>query len=222
MILWLRIVCRMNLDSKDHRKFQALNFHFIQLTTYHHYSIVIRTACSSSLTALHEACMALHSGECESAIVGGTNMILNPHMTAAMTEQGVLSPDGKCKSFDENANGYARGEGIVAIHIKKLSDAILDNDPIRAIIRSSCLNSDGQTSGLSQPNSESHEALIRRSHTLAGFSDFSKTAMIECHGTGTQVGDPLEAIAVGNVFGDHGIYIGSVSICIGFFPIHKS
>ena len=151
--------------------------------------------------------MALHSGECESAIVGGTNVILNPHMTAAMTEQSLLSPDGKCKSFDASANGYARGEGIVTIHIKKLCDAIRDNDPIRAIIRSSCLNSD-----LSHPSSESHEALIRRSHALAGISDFSKTAMIECHGTGTQVGDPLEATAVGNVFGDYGIYIGSVSI----------
>ena len=154
--------------------------------------------------------MAIHSGECESAIVGGTNMILNPHMTVAMTEQGVLSPDGMSKSFDASANGYARGEGVVAIHIKKLCDAIRDNDPIRAIIRSSCINSDGQTSGLSHPNSESHETLIRRSHTLAGF-DFSKTAMIECHGTGTQVGDPIEAIAVSNVFGDYGIYIGSVS-----------
>ncbi len=146
-------------------------------------------------------------------------MILSPHMTAAMTEQGLLSPDGKCKTFDANANGYARGEGIVTIHIKKLCDAIQDNDPIRAIIRSSCLNSDGRTSGLSHPSSESHEALIRRSHTLAGFSDFSKTAMIECHGTGTQVGDPLEATAIGNVFGDYGIYIGSVSIYLAIFSL---
>ena len=161
--------------------------------------------------------MSLHIGECESAIVGGTNMILNPHMTAAMTEQGVMSPDGKCKSFDASADGYSRGEGVVAIHIKKLCDAIRDNDPIRAIIRSSCVNSDGQTSSLSYPSSKSHEALIRRSHTLAGFSDFSKTAMIECHGTGTIVGDPLEAIAVGNVFRDCGIYIGSVSIYFAIF-----
>jgi len=150
-------------------------------------------------------------------------MILNPYMTVAMTEQGVLSPDGKCKSFDAGANGYARGEGIVAIHVKRLCDAIRDNDPIRAIIRSSSVNSDGRTSGISQPNSESHEAMIRRCHTLAGFSDLSKTAMVECHGTGTLVGDPMEATAIGNVFGDYGIYIGSVCVhSIFLFFVCKS
>ncbi|KAF2195930.1 hypothetical protein K469DRAFT_545317 [Zopfia rhizophila CBS 207.26] len=178
-------------------------------------SMVIRTACSSSLTGLHEACLALHSGECESAIVGGTNVILNPHMTVAMTEQGVLSVDGRCKTFDEAANGYARGEGVVAIHIKKLSDALRDGDPIRAVIRSSCLNSDGKTAGLSHPSSASHEALMRRSHSLAGISDISKTAMIECHGTGTSVGDPLEASAVARVFGQNEVYIGSVKPNLG-------
>jgi len=97
----------MSLDSRDLRKFQLCVFFN---PTYHCCSMVIRTACSSSLTALHEACMSLHIGECESAIVGGTNMILNPHMTAAMTEQGVMSPDGKCKSFDASADEYSRGE----------------------------------------------------------------------------------------------------------------
>lgn len=135
--------------------------------------------------------MAIHHGDCESAIVGGTNLILNPNMTIAMTEQGVLSPDGRCKTFDRQANGYVRGEGVVAIHIKKLADAVRDGDPIRAVIRSSCLNSDGRTAGLSQPSSGSHEALMRRSHALAGIDDLSKTAMIECHGTGTQVSSVL-------------------------------
>ncbi|KAI9657994.1 MAG: Type I Iterative PKS [Bathelium mastoideum] len=178
-------------------------------------SMVIRTACSSSLTGLHEACLGIQSGECESAIVGSTNLILNPHMTIAMTEQGVLSPDGRCKTFDESANGYARAEGVVAVHIKKLSHAIRDNDPIRAVIQSSCVNSDGKTAGLSLPSSASHEALIRRSHELAGISDLSRTAMIECHGTGTYVGDPLEATAVGRVFGDCGILIGSIKPNVG-------
>jgi hypothetical protein len=103
---------------------------------------------------------------------------------------------------------------VVAIQIKRLTDALRDNDPIRAVIRSSCINSDGRTAGLTLPSSQSHEALIRRSHALAGISDFSQTAMIECHGTGTLVGDPLEATAVGNVFGEHGIYIGSVSVTL--------
>lgn len=172
--------------------------------------MVIRTACSSSLTGLHEACMAIHRGDCRAAIVGGTNLILNPNMTIAMTEQGVLAPDGQCKTFDANADGYARGEGVVAIMVKKVSDAVRDNDPIRAIVRSSAINSDGRTAGLSLPNSTSHEALMRRTHDMAGLA-YSRTAMIECHGTGTQVGDPLEVSAVARVFGGHGTYIGSVS-----------
>lgn len=173
--------------------------------------MTIRTACSSSLTAIHEACLGIQRGDCESAIVGGTNLILNPQMTIGMTEQGVLSPNGRCRTFDANADGYCRGEAVVALHIKKLSVALRDNDPIRAVIRSSCINSDGRTAGLSLPSSESHEALMRRSYTLAGIKDPSETAMIECHGSGTQVGDPLEAMAVARVFGNKGIYIGSVS-----------
>lgn len=123
--------------------------------------------------------MGIHRGECDSAIVGGTNLILNPNMTISMTEQGVLSPDGRCKTFDAGANGYVRAEGVVAIHIKSLADAVRDGDPIRAVIRSSCINSDGRTAGLAQPSSGSHEALMRRSHSLAGIKDLSKTAMIE-------------------------------------------
>lgn len=173
--------------------------------------MVLRTACSSSLTGLHEACLALEAGECESSLVVGTSMLLDPQLTASLTAQGVLSPNGRCRSFDAGADGYARGEAIVAIHVKKLSDAIRDNDPIRAVIRASCANSDGKTAGLTQPNSESHAALIRRSHALAGISNLSQTAMVECHGTGTQVGDPMEASAVASVFGEYGMLIGSVS-----------
>ena len=163
---------------------------------YHHigsdalmtaYSMTIRTACSSSLTGLHEACQALYNGDCTSAIVGGTNIIMTPRMTIAMTEQGVISPTGSCKSFDASADGYARGEAVSALYIKKLSDAIRDGDPIRAVIRSTCVNNDGKTVGLTSPSTEAHEALIRRGHELAGIKDLSKTAMIECHGTGTKV-----------------------------------
>jgi len=151
------------------------------------YSMTIRTACSSSLTGLHEACMALARGECTSAVVGGTSIITAPRMTIALTGQGVISPTGTCKTFDANADGYARGEGVSALYIKKLSDAVRDRDPIRAVIRSTCVNSDGKTSGLTMPSTESHEALIRRGHQVAGIHDYSKTAMIECHGTGTKV-----------------------------------
>src|SRR5277367_291079 len=97
-------------------------------------SATTRTACSSSLTALHEACQALYNEDCASAIVCGTNIILSPSMTIAMTEQGVLSPSASCKSFDADADGYARAEAISAIHIKTLKAALKDGDPIRAII----------------------------------------------------------------------------------------
>lgn len=139
-----------------------------------------------------------------------------PGMTIAMTEQGVLSPDGTCKTFDAAANGYARGEAINAIYIKKLSDAIRDGDPVRAVIRATASNSDGKTSSMSVPSLESHEAMIRHAYMVAGIKDHSSTAFVECHGTGTAVGDPLEVGAIANVFGGQkGIYIGSVKPNVG-------
>lgn len=162
------------------------------------------------MICLHEACQALYGGECASAIVGGTNMVLTPTMTIAMTEQGVLSPTGSCKTFDATADGYARGEAINAIYVKKLSDAIRDGNPIRAVIRATSANCDGKTPGISHPSSESHEEMIRRAYSVARLEDFSRTAFIECHGTGTPIGDPLEIHAIANVFGDSGVYIGSV------------
>lgn len=98
-------------------------------------SMTIRTGCSAALVALHEACRAIQSGDCQSAIVGGANLILGPGMTQAMTEQGVLSPEGSCKTFSADADGYGRGEAINAIFIKPLSDAIRDGNPVRAVIR---------------------------------------------------------------------------------------
>lgn len=174
--------------------------------------MTIRTGCSSSLIGLHEACQAIYSGECHSAVVAGTNLILTPTMTVAMTEQGVLSPTGLCKTFDAKADGYARGEAINAVFIKRLSDALKDGDPIRAIIRATSTNCDGKTPGMACPSSESHESVMRRAYHVARLADFSKTAYVECHGTGTAVGDPLETAAVANVFGLNGIFIGSVSL----------
>ena len=119
---------------------------------------------------------------------------------------------GSCKSFDANADGYARGEAVNAVYLKRLSDAIRDGDPIRGVIRGSAVNSDGKTPGLSYPNPESHEAVIRRAYEVAGIKDFSQTAMVECHGTGTTVGDPLETEAIAKVFGKDGVIIGSVGV----------
>jgi len=128
----------------------------------------------------------------------------------AMIEHGALSPEASVKAFDAKADGYCRAEAINAIYIKKLNDAIRDGNSIRAVIRGPASNCDGKTPGMSNPSSEAHEALIRKTYEGAGITDYSKTAMVECHGTGTPVGDPLEANAVANVFGERGVYIGSV------------
>ncbi|KAL4738206.1 hypothetical protein BDV11DRAFT_216094 [Aspergillus similis] len=179
-------------------------------------SMTIRTACSSSMMALHAACQALYAGECSSAVVGGCNLILSPRMTTTMSELGVMSPTGDCRSFDAQADGYARGEAVNAIHIKRLSHALRDGDPIRCVIRSVCINSDGPRSPVFIPSPESHELLIRRCHQIAGISDLSQTAMVECHGTGTKVGDVQEGRAVAKVFGDiGGVLIGSVKPNLG-------
>ena len=177
--------------------------------------MTIRTACSSALVGLHEACLAIERGECASAIVGGSNLILAPRMTAFMTEKDVLSPDGSCKTFSADADGYARGEAITAVYIKPLDSAIRDGNPVRAVVRSTTTNSDGRTPGLSTPSTESQEALIRKAYELAGITDFSQTAFAECHGTGTSVGDPIETNAIARVFGDSGVYIGSIKPNLG-------
>lgn len=132
-------------------------------------------------------------------------------MTQDMSAQGVLSPDGICKTFDEAADGYGRAEGVNAIMIKPLEDALRDNDPIRAVIRSTAINSDGRTSQLGVPSVESQQNLIRHAYKMAGINKFSDTTFVECHGTGTLVGDPIEVTAIGNVFGgDVETYLGSV------------
>ncbi len=177
--------------------------------------MTIRTGCSASLLALHEACLAINANQCKSAIVGGANLIMAPGMTTSMTEQGVLSPDGSCKTFSADANGYARGEAINAIYIKPLSAALADGNPVRAVIRATATNSDGKTPGISCPSTEAHEALIRQAYRNAGIDDLSETAFVECHGTGTPVGDPIEANAVGRVFSKSGVYIGSVKPNMG-------
>ncbi|KND94632.1 Lovastatin diketide synthase LovF [Tolypocladium ophioglossoides CBS 100239] len=181
-------------------------------------SMLVRTGCSAALVALHEACLAVSRGDCEGAIVGGANLILAPGMPAAMTEQGVFAPDGSCKSFSAEANGYARGEAISAIYIKPLAAALRHGNPVRAVIRATASNSDGKgtAGGILVPNDVAQEAMIRRAYALAGIADYSETAFVECHGTGTAVGDPIEARAVGRVFGPSGgVQIGSVKPNLG-------
>lgn len=167
------------------------------------------------MVGLHLACEAIQRGDCSSAIIGGTNIIMSPFATIAMIEHGVLSREASVKAFDAAAGGYARGEAVNAIYIKKLSDAVRDGNPIRAVIRGTSSNCDGKTPGMSNPSSEAHEALIRKAYEAAGLKDYSETAMVECHATGTPVGDPLEVNAVANVFGEKGVFIGSVKPNVG-------
>lgn len=156
-------------------------------------SVTVRTACSASLVGLNEACTSLAKGECSAAIVGGTSLILKPSTFASMAQQGMLSLDGSCKVFSADADGYARGEAIVALYIKPLHAALRDGNPVRSVIRSSAAGSDGRTPGVTTPSSEAQEMLIRRAYRWAGIPDagVGKTAYVECHGTGTPVGDPV-------------------------------
>ena len=139
---------------------------------------------------------------------------MGPSLTAAMTQQGVLSPEGSCKTFDAHADGFARAEGINAVYVKRLDDAIRDGNPIRAVIRGTSTNSDGKSGSLLAPNAERQESLMRKVYADANL-DPLETAFVECHGTGTATGDPIETTAVGNIFGDKGVVIGSVKPNIG-------
>ncbi|KAI8200039.1 Highly reducing polyketide synthase FUM1 [Colletotrichum sp. SAR 10_76] len=217
---------RAELDAADPQTVHPYNllngFDFMPADRIHYEfgfmgpSVTVRTACSSSLLGLHQACYALIHGDCEAAVVAGTSIIYSPTLTATMNDHNVLSPSGTCKTFDAEADGFVRGEAVVAVYVKKLSDAVRDGDPICSVVLSTASNSSGKSSTMTAPNPDAQEDLIRRAHEVAGIKDYSRTAMMECHGTGTPVGDPLECEAVGRVFGDHdGIYIGSVKTNIG-------
>jgi acyl transferase domain-containing protein len=146
-----------------------------------------------------------------SAIVAGTNMLLTPSMSVTLSDNMVLSPDGLCKTFDANANGYARGEAVNAVYIKTLDKAIADGDPIRAVIRATSANYDGRTAKIFAPDIAGQERLIRKAYERAQIDNIAETAFVECHGTGTRRGDMVEATAIAQTFHPHGVHIGSVS-----------
>ncbi|KJZ80104.1 hypothetical protein HIM_00818 [Hirsutella minnesotensis 3608] len=177
-------------------------------------SLVVRTACSSCLVALHQACRSIRAGDATSAIVAGCNLILTPESSFSAVQAGLLSLTGSCKTFDAAADGYARGEAVNAIFIKPLEQALADGNPIRAILKATAVNSDGGSSSILVPSSEAHEALIRKAYQEADL-DPRRTALFECHGTGTQTGDVIETQAIGNIFGTGGVLIGSVKPGLG-------
>jgi acyl transferase domain-containing protein len=151
--------------------------------------------------------------------VGGANLILDPETMISMANFGMLSPDGKCYSFDQRANGYARGEGFGVVIVKRLSDALTDRDTIRAIIRATGANQDGKTAGITHPSGSAQERLIRDTYREAGLA-LKVTRYFEAHGTGTRTGDPIEASAIAAAFHDQRLqgdplFIGSVKSNLG-------
>lgn len=182
-------------------------------------SVNLDSACSSSLVALDVAVKGLLSREANMSIVAGSNLILSPDMMHVLVSLNMLSVDSQCFSFDHRANGYSRGDGYGVLVLKRLTDALQDNDTIRAIIRSTASNSDGYTPGITQPSRDSQIALIQEAYEKAGLS-MDSTRFIEAHGTGTAVGDPIEASAVGMSFRssrtcEDPLYVGAVKSNIG-------
>jgi phthiocerol/phenolphthiocerol synthesis type-I polyketide synthase C len=180
-------------------------------------SLAIDTACSSSLVALHHACEAIRSKKISGAVVGGINLLLAPYPFIGFSRASMLSRRGRCFAFDERADGYVRGEGGAVIVIKPLADALAANDPIRAVIRASGVNSDGRTIGLSLPSECAQISLLRTVYRGAGVAP-DDLAFFEMHGTGTAAGDPIEAAAVGQSLGQSRsspLPIGSVKTNIG-------
>ncbi|TMQ03926.1 MAG: SDR family NAD(P)-dependent oxidoreductase [Deltaproteobacteria bacterium] len=183
-------------------------------------SLTVETGCSSSLVALHLACQALRSGEIEGALVGGVNLILAPDVSVALTRFGGLSPDGRCKTFAASANGFVRGEGVIAVYVKTLARALADGDRIHGVVVGTAVNNDGGGDSLVTPNPAGQEDLLTRAYAEARIS-VDEVAYVEAHGTGTAVGDPIEAGVIGRTLGQlrdrarGPLAIGSVKTNIG-------
>ncbi|MEW6365364.1 MAG: amino acid adenylation domain-containing protein [Acidobacteriota bacterium] len=174
------------------------------------------TACSSSLVTLHQAATALARRECDLALAGGVNLMLSPSHYVGLCKVKALSADGVCRAFAAGANGYVRGEGCGMVVLKRLPDAHRDRDRILAVIRGSAVNHDGRSNGLTAPNGPAQEAVIRAACRAAGV-DPSEIGYFEAHGTGTELGDPIEILALARVLKGRKakIPVGSVKTNIG-------
>ncbi|KAI1446155.1 putative polyketide synthase [Annulohypoxylon stygium] len=188
-------------------------------------SMTIDTACSSSLIATHQAVQSLRKGESNLAVAAGANLIFGPTNFVAESNVQMLSPTGRSRMWDSGADGYARGEGVAAVMLKRLSDAIRDGDTIECIVRETGTNQDGRTTGITMPSSVSQAELIRKTYANAGLSPLTdRCQYFEAHGTGTKAGDPQEAGAIYRAFfGDKEqsddpndvLYVGSIKTIIG-------
>ncbi|GAB1190868.1 hypothetical protein APSETT444_000033 [Aspergillus pseudonomiae] len=187
-------------------------------------SMTINTACSSSLVALHQAVESLRNGDCTTAIVGGVNLLLDPEVYISHSNLHMLSPTSRCRMWDRDADGYARGEGCASIVIKTLDRALQDGDDIECIIRETAVNSDGRSAGITMPNPEAQATLIRQTYERSGLDPVrDRCQYFECHGTGTQAGDPVEAEAIQQTFypktvvfsPNDKLYVGSIKTLMG-------
>ena len=180
-------------------------------------SLAVDTACSSSLVAVHLACQSLRNGESRAALAGGVHLMLSPHTFVYLSRLEALSKTGRCRTFDAGADGYVRGEGCGVLVLKRLDDALADGDQVWAVIRGSAVNHDGPSGGLTIPSGPAQEAVLRAALADAGVSA-SDVDYVECHGTGTALGDPIEVRALGEVLGkrrSRPLHIGSVKTNIG-------
>jgi natural product biosynthesis luciferase-like monooxygenase protein len=163
-------------------------------------SLAVDTACSSSLVSVHLACQALRGGECDLALAGGVNVILAPEPTINLSRARMMSPTGRCRTFDSSADGYTRGEGCGLVVLKRLSAALADGNRILGLVRGSAVNQDGRSNGLTAPNGAAQRVLFRDALAAAGVTA-SEVGYVECHGTGTPLGDPIEVGSIVDVFG---------------------
>ncbi len=183
-------------------------------------SLVVDTACSSSMVAVHLACQSLRNGECAMALAAGVNLILSPEVSVYLSCSGALSPDGRCKAFDASADGFGRAEACGVLVLKRLSEAKAQGDNILAVIRGSAVGHDGPSSAFTVPSGVAQQAVIRQALQGAGVAP-AEVSYLEAHGTGTAMGDPIEAEAMWSVLkegrkGGESLWMGSVKTNVGY------
>jgi 3-oxoacyl-(acyl-carrier-protein) synthase/acyl carrier protein/SAM-dependent methyltransferase len=176
-------------------------------------SLAVNATCSSSLVAIHLACRALRSGECDLALAGGANLILSADSTASVAKVATLAADGRCKAFSADADGMVRAEGCAVVALRPLSAALTERDRIYAVVLGSAVNQDGRSNGITAPSPAAQEDVICAALRDAGLAP-ERISYVEAHGTGTPVGDPIESEALAAVF-PHGLHAGSVKTNFG-------
>ncbi|MCH9697806.1 MAG: SDR family NAD(P)-dependent oxidoreductase [Gammaproteobacteria bacterium] len=182
-------------------------------------ALTIDTACSSSLMAVHQACESLRQSECKLALAGGVNLMLAPDLSVAFSKSSMLAADGRCKTFDADADGYVRSEGCGMVLLKPLNDAVRDRDRILAVIKGSAINQDGASNGITAPNGLAQQSVYQQALAKANVKA-ADVSVLEAHGTGTPLGDPVEVESIAAVYShnrnvEQPLLISSVKTNIG-------